>query len=175
MLRLVLCWKRWRRTELKNWSRNLRCKKKGIDLLWKKMEEQRKCKSGECSTSVYWVVGYCSQGVVCMEEQLMSKHIGTITTCIPFNCVRCLHWPMWSIVATICSPSNIGVYHQSNAQSWFLGWSTTVPTNWSMPTLLIQHDPSFSTSEEVLLNKNHKAFYQVMKFVVFSFIIWKGE
>jgi hypothetical protein len=48
------------------------------------------------------------------------------------------------------------------------------PTD-SMPRLLIQHDPGSSTSEEVLLNRNHKAFYQVMKFVVFSFIFWKGE
>ncbi len=48
------------------------------------------------------------------------------------------------------------------------------PTD-SMPRLLIQHNPGSSTSEEVLLNRNYKAFYQVMKFVVFSFIFWKGE
>jgi hypothetical protein len=45
----------------------------------------------------------------------------------------------------------------------------------SMPTFFIQHDPGSNTSEEVLFNRNHKAFYQVMKFVVFSFIFWKGE
>jgi hypothetical protein len=44
-----------------------------------------------------------------------------------------------------------------------------------MPTLLIQHDPSSSTSEELLLKRNHKAFYQVMKFAVFNFIYWKRE
>jgi hypothetical protein len=37
-----------------------------------------------------------------------------------------------------------------------------------MPMFFIQHDLGFSTSEKVLFNRNHKAFYQVMKFVVFS-------
>jgi hypothetical protein len=45
----------------------------------------------------------------------------------------------------------------------------------SMPRLLIQHDPSSSTSEEVLLNKNHKAFYKVMKFVVSASSFGKGN
>jgi hypothetical protein len=45
----------------------------------------------------------------------------------------------------------------------------------SMPMLLIQHDPNSNIGEEVLFNNNHKAFYQVMKFVVFTFIFWKGE
>jgi hypothetical protein len=90
-------------------------REKGDYLMWEKVEEWRKCKSGECSTSVCWAARYYSQGVVCMEEQLMSKHIGIVTTHTPFSYDGCLHWLMWNIAATIGPPSDIGVYHQSDA------------------------------------------------------------
>ncbi len=43
------------------------CRKKRIDFMWEKMEDWHECKSGKCNTSVYWAIGYYSQGVVCME------------------------------------------------------------------------------------------------------------
>jgi hypothetical protein len=49
VLRLVLLHQKRRgQTELKYWSKKLHCEKKGIDLMWEKVEEQRECNVSCC-------------------------------------------------------------------------------------------------------------------------------
>jgi hypothetical protein len=113
-----------------------------------------------------------------MKEQLMSRHIGTVSTCTPFSCAIMLgayiDWCETLLQLSSLPLISKSAINQMLNHGYQVDQLLSQPIG-SMPMLLIQHDFGSSTSEEVLLNRNHKAFYRVMKFVVFCFIFWKGE